>query len=92
MASSTDFQKIHDLYQSQGVPKGISIVQFCQMNGIVYSQFERWYKQSRRADVVPVEIVNSDSLPVFVRFAIFFPRISSRVFSPEFGYPPVQWS
>lgn len=26
MACSTDFKKLHDLYQSEGVPKGISIV------------------------------------------------------------------
>ncbi|MEG0454588.1 MAG: hypothetical protein RR559_04440 [Bacteroides sp.] len=64
MASSTDFKKIYDLYQLEGVKKGISIVQFCKMNGIVYSHFERWYKQDRVAHVVPVTIVDRDSLSV----------------------------
>lgn len=41
MVSSTDFNKLHGLYQSEGVPKGISIVHFCQMNGIVYNHYER---------------------------------------------------
>lgn len=57
MASSTDFQKLYDLYESDGVPKGLSIVQFCQMNGIVYKHFERWYKTTRVAQVIPVEVV-----------------------------------
>lgn len=61
MASSTDFQKLYDLYQLEGVKKGISIVQFCKMNGIVYSHFERWYKQDRVANVIPVTIVDRDS-------------------------------
>ncbi len=38
MASSVDFQSIYALYKKQGVPKGISIVNFCHQNGIVYSQ------------------------------------------------------
>ena len=38
MASSEDFQSIYELYKKQGIPKGISIVNFCRQNGIVYSQ------------------------------------------------------
>ena len=38
MASSEDFQSIDELYKKQGIPKGISIVNFCRQNGIVYSQ------------------------------------------------------
>ncbi|MGN0310621.1 MAG: hypothetical protein ACI4C3_08595, partial [Bacteroides sp.] len=34
-----------ELYQVEGVPKGISIVDFCQRNGIVYKHFERWFKK-----------------------------------------------
>ena len=36
MASSEDYKKLYELYQVEGVPKGISIVDFCQRNGIVY--------------------------------------------------------
>lgn len=64
MASSTDFKKLYDLYQLEGVKKGISIVQFCKMNGIVYSHFERWYKHDRVAHVLPVTIVDRDRLSV----------------------------
>lgn len=45
IAGSTNFKKVYELYQREAVKKGISIIQFCKMNGIVYSHFERWYKQ-----------------------------------------------
>ena len=40
MASSEDFKKVYELYQKDGAPNGMSIVDFCQRNGISYSQFE----------------------------------------------------
>lgn len=63
MASSEDFQRVYELYKQQGVPSGISIVNFCQQNGIVYSQFERWFKSRKKpakASVHPVRIVDKD--------------------------------
>ena len=45
MASSEDFKKLYELYQTEGVPNGVSIVDFCQRNGVVYIQFERWFKK-----------------------------------------------
>lgn len=58
MASSTDFKNLWERYQKEGFPKSISIVQYCQMNGIVYSQFERWYKNYRKVEIVPVELIS----------------------------------
>lgn len=63
MACSTDFKKLHDLYHSEGVPKGISIVHFYQMNGIVYKHHERWYKNYRNARIIPVVVVCGDVSP-----------------------------
>lgn len=40
MASSEDFQQALELYLETGVPKGISIVSFCQPR-YVYSHFKR---------------------------------------------------
>lgn len=37
MASSIEFKRIWERYQEEGVSKSQSIVQFCQMNGIVYA-------------------------------------------------------
>ena len=63
MASSEDFQRIYELYKKEGVPNGISIVNFCQQQGIVYSQFERWFKSRKKpakASVHPIRIVAGD--------------------------------
>ena len=63
MASSEDFQRVYELYKKQGVPNGISIVNFCQQQGIVYSQFERWFKSGKKpskASVHPIRIVDGD--------------------------------
>lgn len=65
MASSEDFQRIYDLYKKEGVPNGISIVNFCQQNGIVYPQFEKWFKSRKkpsRSSVHPVQVVDKDGL------------------------------
>ena len=56
MASSTDFKVLFEKYQEHGIKQGISIVKYCQMNGVVYSHFERWYKKC------PVEIVDESGL------------------------------
>ena len=40
MASSKDFEKIWKSYQDVAQPKGVSIVDHCQRNGIVYAQFQ----------------------------------------------------
>lgn len=62
MASSTDFKKLYEKYQAEGQKQGISIVQYCAMNGIVYQQFERWFKKYHSGSVMPVEIVDKDGL------------------------------
>lgn len=62
MACSTDLKNRHDLYQPEGVPKGLSIVHFCQINGIVYKHYERWYKNYHTGKIIPVEIVSGDGL------------------------------
>ena len=65
MASSKDFEKIWESYQEVVKTKEISIVDYCQRrstlslgsskNGIVYSQFQRWYKKHvSGVNIVPV--------------------------------------
>ena len=60
MASSEDFKRILELYKLESKASGASIVSFCQKNGIVYSQFERWYKNRHNVKVHPVDIVDRD--------------------------------
>lgn len=60
MASSKDFDKIWESYQEVVKTKDVSIVDYCQRNGIVYSQFQRWYKKHvSGVNIIPV----SDSQP-----------------------------
>ena len=58
MATSKDFQRIHKRYQEEGLPHGISIIRFCQQNGIVYKQYERWLKNRRKVAIYPVSLTN----------------------------------
>ena len=63
MATSKDFEKLWKRYQDEVQSSGKSIVAYCQENGIVYSQFERWYKkrvslQDRQPMLVPVEVTD----------------------------------
>lgn len=60
MASSEDFKRILELYSQESKTSGVSIVAFCQKNGIVYSQFERWYKNRHKVKVHAVDIVDKD--------------------------------
>ena len=65
MASSEDFKRILELYNQESKTCGVSIVAFCQKNGIVYSQFERWYKNRHKVKVHAVDIVDRDgTIPV----------------------------
>ena len=65
MASSEDFKRILELYNQESKTSGVSIVAFCQKNGIVYSQFERWYKNRHKIKVHSVDIVDKDvTMPV----------------------------
>ena len=60
MASSEDYKKFYELYQVEGVPHGISIVDFCQRNGIVYKHFPSGYLSPfGPAEACPWKISNS---------------------------------
>ena len=53
------FQKLFEVIR-EGAKRGSSIAQYCQKNGILYNQYERWYKQFRNIVATPVEIVNEN--------------------------------
>ncbi len=56
MASSKDFEKIWESYQDAVKTRSVSIVDYCQRNGIVYAQFQRWYKKHvSDVSLVPVD-------------------------------------
>ena len=58
MYSSSDFEKFWFLYKTEGEPNGISINAFCVSNGIPYTQFYKWFRNTRQP-IVPVEVVGA---------------------------------
>ena len=63
MATSRDFEKLWKRYQDEFQGTGKSIVSYCQENGIIYAQFERWYKKRDKTAetqpaLVPVEFTD----------------------------------
>ena len=57
MASSLDFQRIHERYQKEGLPHGVLIVDFCQRNGIVYKHYEKCLYVVRKHDYISLEFL-----------------------------------
>ena len=65
MASSKDFEKIWESYQEAVKTRNVSIVDYCQCNGIVYSQFQRWYKKYvSNVNVIPVADTPTTNQPL----------------------------
>lgn len=64
MASSVDFKRILERYNQEGKTRGVSIVAFCQQNGVEYSIFERWYRNRNKPRLHPVRIVNEEPAQV----------------------------
>lgn len=64
MASSVDFKRILERYNQEGKTRGVSIVTFCQQNGVEYSIFERWYRNRNKPRLHPVRIVNEEPAQV----------------------------
>ena len=66
MATSKDFEKLWKRYQDEVQSTDKSIVTFCQENGIVYAQFEKWYKRKskpteKNPSIVPIEVMDIPS-------------------------------
>lgn len=59
MYSSEDLERFYFQYQTEAMPKGISIGQFCSRNKVPYNIFYKWYKDTRNK-IVEVEV---DGLP-----------------------------
>ena len=53
--SSKDFEGLWFLYQAEGLPKNISIEEFCTKHGVDYPTFDKWYKKTHKK-VYPVAV------------------------------------
>ena len=55
MYSSEDLERFYFQYQTEAMPKGISIGQFCSRNKVPYNIFYKWYKDTRNK-IVEVKV------------------------------------
>ena len=46
--SSKDFESLWFLYQAEGLPKNISIEEFCTKHGVDFPAFDKWYKSTHK--------------------------------------------
>ena len=58
--SSKDFESLWFLYQAEGLPKNISIEEFCEKHGVDFPTFEKWYKKTHKK-VYPVAVTGMPS-------------------------------
>lgn len=63
MKKAKDFENLWFRYKTEGEPRNISINQFCMQNGVQYSQFNKWFRNTRQ-DVIPVIIDGVPEEPV----------------------------
>lgn len=59
MYSSEDLERFYFQYQTEAMPTGVSIEQFCSRNKVPYNIFYKWYKDTRNK-IVEVKV---DGLP-----------------------------
>lgn len=48
MYSSEDLERFYFQYQTEAMPNGMSIEQFCLKNKVPYNIFYKWYKDTRK--------------------------------------------
>ena len=60
MYSSEDLERFYFQYQTEAMPNGISIEQFCLKNKVPYNVFNKWYRDTRKK-IVEVQV---DGKPV----------------------------
>ena len=53
--SSKDFESLWFLYQAEGLPKNISIEEFCTKHGVDFPTFDKWYRKTHKK-VYPITI------------------------------------
>ena len=56
--SSKDFESLWFLYQAEGLPKNISIEEFCTKHGVDFPTFDKWYRKTHKR-VYPVMVTGN---------------------------------
>ena len=87
--SSKDFESLWFLYQAEGLPKNISIEEFCTKHGVDYPTFEKWYKKTHKK-VYPVSITGNPDEDANIQSEVEKVSEESQVHDPvshPFKYP-----
>ncbi len=62
MYSSEDLERFYFQYQTEAMPKGISVEQFCLHNKVPYNIFYKWYRDTRNK-IVEVKVDGRPAQP-----------------------------
>lgn len=60
MYSSEDFERFYIRYKAEGLPRKLSIQEFCIRNKVPWNLFNKWYRDTRHR-IVPVEVTDKPS-------------------------------
>lgn len=58
MFKTQDFEKLWFGYKTEGEPNSMSIERYCMMKGVPYSQFEKWFRSTRK-EILPIQVYGS---------------------------------
>ena len=77
------------MYQAEGLPKNISIEEFCTKHGVDYPTFEKWYRKTHKK-VYPVTITGAPEVDSEIQSEAEKVSEESKVHDPvrhPFKYP-----
>lgn len=63
MYSSEDFERFYIRYKAEGLPRKLSIQEFCIRNKVPWNLFNKWYRDTRHK-IVPVEVTDKPTADV----------------------------
>lgn len=55
MYSSEDFENFFVRYKAEGLPRKLSVKEFCIRNNVPFNLFDKWYRDTRHR-IVPVNV------------------------------------
>ena len=89
MVCSKDFESLWFLYQAEGLPKIISIEDFCTKHGVDFPTFDKWYHKTHKR-VYPVMVTGNPAEDAEIRGEAEKVSEESQVHDPvrhPFKYP-----
>lgn len=75
MYSSEDLERFYFQYQTEAVPRGVSLQSFCLQKNVPYNPFHKWYKDAAkyRLGCMPRVKNLSNLIAIFCKVPILVP-------------------